>query len=103
MQKFFLHFSRYVEMYRGEKKGLHFCYAEPGIAVKQEQEEYSRNHVQTFFLVSVLSYEAANAITFGSTCEIHEIFFLASAKYELRSHETQKPLIGFSGVVWLGE
>ena len=44
-------------MSRGAKKGLHVLLhrtqAGPGRTVKQEQEEISRNHVQTFICLSV--------------------------------------------------
>ena len=43
--------------YRGVNKGLFVllsnCQARPGRTVKQEQEEISRNHVQTFISPSV--------------------------------------------------
>ena len=52
---FRLHFG-YV-IYRGVNKGLHVLLsrtqAGPGRTVKQEQEEISRNHVQTFICLSV--------------------------------------------------
>ena len=44
-------------MYRGENKGLFvllsMTQAGPGRTVKQEQEEISRTHVQTFIYLSV--------------------------------------------------
>ena len=44
--------------YRGEKKGLQillsYTQAGPGRKAKEGHEEISRNHVQTFFLGSVL-------------------------------------------------
>ena len=44
-------------MYRGVNKGLHVLLsrtqAGPGRTVKQEQEEISRNHLQTFIYLSV--------------------------------------------------
>ena len=47
------HMSRRLH-YRGGNKGLHVLLsrtqAGPGRTVKQEQEEISRNHVQTFIL-----------------------------------------------------
>ena len=47
-----------LEQYRGGNKGLFVLVsrtqAGPGRAVKQEQEEISRNHVQTFISPSVL-------------------------------------------------
>ena len=46
-------------VYRGANKGVHVLLsrtqAGPGITVKQEQEEISRNHVQTFICLSVVS------------------------------------------------
>ena len=46
-----------VHMYRGVNKGVYVLLsrtpAEPGRAVKQEQEEVSRNHLQTFIYLSV--------------------------------------------------
>ena len=46
-----------LELYRGELKGLYVLLsrtqAGPGRAVKHEQDENSRNHVQAFLLVSV--------------------------------------------------
>ena len=51
--------SRY--QYRGINKGLYVLLcrtqAEPGKTVKQEQEDISRNHVQTFIYLSVLGYK----------------------------------------------
>ena len=48
-------------MYRGANKGLYVLLsrtqAEPGRTVKQEQEEISRNHVQTFIYLSVFVCE----------------------------------------------
>ena len=45
-------------LYRGVNKGLYVLLSstqeEPGRTVKQEQEEISRNHVQTFICLSVL-------------------------------------------------
>ena len=45
------------EAYRGANKGLHVLLsrtqAGPGRTVKQEEEEISRNHVQTFIFLSV--------------------------------------------------
>ena len=45
------------EVYRGSNKGLHvmlsMTLAGPGRTVKQEQEEISRNHIQTFICLSV--------------------------------------------------
>ena len=53
--------------YRGENKGLYFLLsrsqAGPGKIVKQEQEEISRNHVQTFIYLSVY---ILNESTFSS-------------------------------------
>ena len=44
-------------LYRGGKKGLYVLLsrtqAGPGRAIKEEQEENSRNHIQTLFLISV--------------------------------------------------
>ena len=49
----------YVFLYRGGNKGLFVLLrrtqAGPGRTVKQEHEEISRNHVQTFISPSVLS------------------------------------------------
>ena len=53
------------ENYRGVNKGLYDLLsrtqAEPGRTVKQEQEEISRNHVQTFIYLSVKSKDWFNA------------------------------------------
>ena len=50
--------SKFLTLYRGANKGLHVLLsrtqAEPGRTGKQEQEEISRNHVQTFICVSVV-------------------------------------------------
>ena len=50
-------FLTYNQVYRGANKGLHVLLsstqAGPGRTVKQEQEEISRNHVQTFISPSV--------------------------------------------------
>ena len=50
-------------MYRAEKKSLQILLsrteAGPGRTVKQEQEEISRNHVQTFIYLSVESQKSA--------------------------------------------
>ena len=47
----------HVRIYRGVNKGLYVLLsrtqAGPGRTVKQEQEEISRNHVQTFIYLSV--------------------------------------------------
>ena len=44
-------------MYKDELKGLHVLLrrtqAGPGRAIKQEQEQNSRNHLQAFLLISV--------------------------------------------------
>ena len=44
-------------VYRGANKGVHVMLsrtqAGPGRTVKQEQEEISRNHVQTFICLSI--------------------------------------------------
>ena len=55
-----VHHVRFALLYRGVNKGLFVLLsrtqAEPGRTVKQEQEEVSRNHVQTFIYLSVLGY-----------------------------------------------
>ena len=47
-----------ADLYRGANKGLHVLLsrtqAGPGRTVKQEQEQISRNHVQTFICLSVV-------------------------------------------------
>ena len=51
--------SSHGVQYRGANKGLYVLLsrtqAGSGITVKQEQEEISRNHVQTFIYLSVVS------------------------------------------------
>ena len=53
-------------MYRSELKGLFVLLsrtqAGPGRAVKQEQEENSRNHIQAFSLISVYTVDVALCI-----------------------------------------
>ena len=53
--------------YRGEQKGmqvlLNRTQAWPGRAIKQEQEQNSRNHVQAFLFVSVGYVRAVTILT----------------------------------------
>ena len=62
--------AMYVYMYRGGNKGLFVLLsntqAGPGRTVKQEQEEISRNHVQTFISPSV--YVLSWAIRWALGC-----------------------------------
>ena len=57
-------------IYRGVNKGLHVLLsrtqAGPGRKVKQEQEEFSRNHVQTFIYLSV--YCICSSVSSLSKC-----------------------------------
>ena len=68
-------------MYRGANKGLYVLLsrtqAGPGRAVKQEQEEISRNHVQTFICLSVYvrNERVKNIEVFMYHCHAHVLSF----------------------------
>ena len=67
-------------MYRGGNKGLYVLLsrtqAGPGKTAKQEQEEISRNHEQTFICLSVVA--GRNLATVGHTAKKDVLLFHSS-------------------------
>ena len=65
--------------YRGANKGLHVLLsrtqAGPGRTVKQEQEEISRNHVQTFICLSVYVLSSTFAAAFDTEGHVRDLHF----------------------------
>ena len=57
--------------------------AEPGRTVKQEQDEITRNHVQTFIFPSVLGRPNMIPIVSKSICEP----YVAKSKFDLDYHK----------------
>ena len=79
--------------YRGANKGLHvllsMTQAGPGRTVKQEQEEISHNHVQTFIYLSVLG--CFERITYEERGSHEDQWKFSRAVFRMLFFELRKP------------